>query len=102
MGLFTGLLTLPLAPVRGVAWVAEQIMDEAERQLYDEATIRRELLVLELEFEEGVIDELELRDREEELLQRLEVSHARARMEVADGQPEPGQDERAEDENGRQ
>ena len=33
MGLFTGLLTLPLAPVRGTMWVAEQLMAEAERRL---------------------------------------------------------------------
>ena len=33
MGLFTGLLTLPLAPVRGVVWIAEQVTDEVDRQL---------------------------------------------------------------------
>jgi len=89
VGLFTGLLTLPLAPVRGVAWVAEQLVDEAERQLYDEGAIRAELLSLELEFDDGKIDELELRDREEALLQRLEISRARAaapRWEADDGQ----------------
>ncbi len=40
MGLFTGVLTLPLAPVRGLVWVAEQVQDEAESQLYDEDRIR--------------------------------------------------------------
>jgi hypothetical protein len=30
MGFFTGLLTLPLAPVRGVVWVADQLMEVAE------------------------------------------------------------------------
>ncbi|MGO4759259.1 gas vesicle protein GvpG, partial [Streptomyces sp. 2MCAF27] len=35
MGLITGLLTLPLAPVRGVAWIAEQLRQEALRELYD-------------------------------------------------------------------
>jgi hypothetical protein len=78
VGLFTGLLTLPLAPVRGVVWVAEALVEEAERQLYDERAIRRDLLALELAFEDGEIDELERRDREEELLQRLEISRARA------------------------
>jgi gas vesicle protein GvpG len=78
MGLFTGLLTLPLAPVRGVVWVADQLVQEAERELYDERNIRREMLALELAFEDGEIDELERRDREEELLQRLEISRARA------------------------
>lgn len=29
MGLITGLLTLPLAPVRGVVWVAEKLSDAA-------------------------------------------------------------------------
>src|SRR5947209_8619752 len=47
MGLFTGLLTLPLAPVRGVVWIAEQVMEEMERELYDEDSIRRELVQLE-------------------------------------------------------
>ena len=73
MGLFTGLLTLPLAPVRGVAWVAEQVMEEIERELYDEDNIRRELLQLELDFEDGLIDEDERRVREEALLERMEM-----------------------------
>jgi hypothetical protein len=89
VGLFTGLLTLPLAPVRGVAWVTEQLIEEAERQLYDENVIRRELLEVELAFDEGQIDELERRDREEELMERLAVSRARAaqaRWEVEHGE----------------
>ena len=36
MGLITGLLTLPLAPVRGTAWIAERLLEQAERELYDE------------------------------------------------------------------
>jgi len=86
MGLFTGLLTLPLAPVRGVAWVAEQLLEEAERELYDENAIRGELLALELAFEDGEIDELELRDREEALLERLEISRMRAAAARGEGE----------------
>jgi Gas vesicle protein G len=33
VGLISGLLTLPLAPVRGVALVAEAIAEEANREL---------------------------------------------------------------------
>ncbi len=77
MGLFTGLLTLPLAPVRSVAWVAEQVTEEAERQLYDEDRIRAEMLQLELDAEDGVIDEDERREREEELFDRLAVAQMR-------------------------
>jgi hypothetical protein len=77
MGLFTALATLPLAPVRGVAWVAEQVAEEADRQLYDEASIRREMLQLELDYEDGKIDQRERQRQEEELLDRLAVSQAR-------------------------
>src|SRR5205085_6726563 len=43
MGLFTGLLMLPLAPVRGTVWIAEQIREEAERQLDPNERLRLEL-----------------------------------------------------------
>jgi len=81
MGLFTGLLTLPLAPVRGVIWIAEQIAEEVDRQTFDEAAIRRELLALELEYEEGQIDEDERQEREEALLERLALSESRSDLE---------------------
>jgi hypothetical protein len=77
VGLFTGLLTLPLAPVRGAAWVAEQVAAEADRQLYDENQIRRELLQVELDFDDGTLDEEERRDLEEDLLERLAISQKR-------------------------
>jgi hypothetical protein len=73
MGLFTGLLTLPLAPVRGVAWIAEQVMEEIDRELNDEDSIRRELVQLELDVEDGLIDEEERQMREDALLERLAV-----------------------------
>jgi Gas vesicle protein G len=77
MGLFTGLLTLPLAPVRGAVWVAEQVAEEADRRLYDESGIRGELLQLELDVEDGKMDEEERRAREDELFERLAVAQSR-------------------------
>ena len=77
MGLFTALLTLPLAPVRGVAWVAEQVADEVERELYDEDRIRSELLQLEMEADDGLIGDEERGRREDELLQRLAIAQER-------------------------
>jgi hypothetical protein len=74
MGLITGLLTLPLAPVRGVAWIGEQVALEAERELDDETRVRRELAQLELELDSGRIDEQEFEEREDALLERLERS----------------------------
>jgi hypothetical protein len=77
VGLFTGLLTLPLAPVRGVVWVADQVAQEAERQLYDEGSIRAELVALELAAEEEAMSDEEIRAREDELLERLAISRSR-------------------------
>lgn len=76
MGLFTGLVTLPLAPVRGVVWIAEQVMEELERELQDDESIRRELVQLELDFEDGLIDEEERQVREDAMMERLAASQA--------------------------
>jgi hypothetical protein len=88
MGLFTGLITLPLAPVRGVVWIAEQVQAEMERELYDEDSIRREMLQLELDYEDGLIEEGERQVREEALLDRLAMSqgdNAHPAEEAVDG-----------------
>lgn len=71
MGLISGLLTLPLAPVRGVAWVLEQAVDEAEAQLHDPVRIRAELAEAEAALERGEIDEPTYEAMERELLDRL-------------------------------
>jgi hypothetical protein len=72
MGLVTGLLTLPLAPVRGVGWIAEQLAEQAELELYDEQRIMRELAALELAHEAGDIDDAQLESGTDALLERLE------------------------------
>lgn len=76
MGLISGLLTLPLAPVRGVAWVTEKVTDEAERELYDENRIMRELAELEMMREGGEVSEETFDRWVEELLARLEYGRA--------------------------
>lgn len=71
MGLITGLVTFPLAPVRGVVWIAEQIQAEAERQWADPATIQAQLNDIEAMRELGEIDGEEADALEEELVARL-------------------------------
>lgn len=71
MGLISGLLTWPIAPVRGVAWVAEQVRFEAERELHDPAAIQQALDDLDAQREAGLVDDDEADRIEEELLQRL-------------------------------
>ncbi|HEY1563218.1 MAG TPA: gas vesicle protein GvpG [Gaiellaceae bacterium] len=73
MGLVGGLLTLPLAPVRGLAWVFDQVIEEAETQLHDPARIRAELADAEAALERGEIDEETYEELERELLERLHV-----------------------------
>ena len=71
MGLITGLLTLPLAPVRGTVWLAEKIQEQAEAELYDETSIRDGLLQLEAARQAGTMDEGELAAAEDALIERL-------------------------------
>ena len=71
MGLIGSLLTLPLAPARGLVWVFEQVVDEAEAQLHDPTRIRAELAEAEAALERGEMDEETYEELEHELLERL-------------------------------
>ena len=67
----TGLLTLPLAPVRGTMWIAEQLLEQAERELSDPDLIETQLLAADEALERGELSEEEHELLEEELLARL-------------------------------
>ncbi|KAB2349019.1 gas vesicle protein GvpG [Actinomadura rudentiformis] len=71
MGLFTGLVTLPLAPVRGVVWLAEVLKEQAEAQLYDPGKIAAEMQYIADAVAAGEMSEEEAAEREEELIARL-------------------------------
>jgi len=73
MGLFTGLLLLPLAPLRGTIWLAEKLAAYAEAELNDEQAVRRLLLEAERALETGEIDGAEYDAIEDELLDRLDA-----------------------------
>jgi hypothetical protein len=72
MGLLSGVLLLPLAPLRGTIWIAERLTAYAEGELSDERTVRRLLLEAEAELERGELTEVEYERIEDELLERLE------------------------------
>jgi hypothetical protein len=84
MGPLTGQLTVPPAPVRGVAWVAEQ----TDRRLCEQGSSRRELLglgVLGPDYDDCKLDG---QDRQDVLIRRLAISQARrpeGREEQVDG-----------------
>lgn len=73
MGLFTGLLLLPLAPLRGTIWIAEKLAAYAEQELGEEQSIRRLQLEAEAALEAGELSEAEYDAIEDELLDRLEA-----------------------------
>jgi hypothetical protein len=97
VGLFKELVLLPLAPVRGTAWVAEQLAEEAERRLYDEDNIKREMLQLEIESDEGLLGEKERAAKEDELLDRLAISRRRQAEEMEIVPLEPPDEEEVPD-----
>ncbi|OLT09892.1 gas vesicle protein [Pseudonocardia sp. CNS-139] len=77
MGVFSGLLGLPLAPVRGVVWLAGQIRDQAEEQYYDPARIRAQLEQVDEARRSGELTVDEAAAAEEELLQRMMAGRGR-------------------------
>jgi len=77
MGLFTGLLTLPLAPVRGVLWLADQLAEQAYEQEFSPAAVRRQLQAAAQAFDEGRLSEQEYEEVEDVLVQRLVGSSRR-------------------------
>ena len=71
MGLIAGLLGLPLAPIRGTVWVAEQVLEQAEQEYYDPGRIRAALEEVDRLREAGELTGEEAVAREDELVERL-------------------------------
>ena len=67
------LLTSPfLGPIKGVAWITEKIIEQAESQMPSERTVLRDLTELQLRLDLGEISEEEYDKQEEVLLQQLQ------------------------------
>jgi chorismate mutase len=82
VGLLTGLITLPLLPVRGTIAIAEQVLQQAEREFYDPARIRLQLEEVDRLRETGAISDDEADAIEDELVERLLVGRGRGTEEV--------------------
>jgi hypothetical protein len=95
MGLFTKLVTLPLAPVWGVAWVAKRVAEYAEDEMYGEAGVRRRLLEIEAAHAAGELSDEERERQEREAIAGL-VEH-----QGLGWQPDPahGREERVDGED---
>jgi hypothetical protein len=66
------LLALPItAPVAGIRYCIEKVVEYAEHEFTDDEPVREQLLELQLELEEGRVTEEEYTEREAVLLARL-------------------------------
>ena len=71
------LLTAPLTlPMSGIGYVLKTLQNVAEKEIYDPQRIREDLLLLQLNLEEGKITEEEYREREGEIMVRLRAARA--------------------------
>ena len=71
MGLISGLLTLPLAPVRGTAALAKVIQEQAEKEVLDETEIHAALAELAAARDAGEFSEDEIVEAEDALMEEL-------------------------------
>jgi len=75
------LLALPItAPVAGVRYCIEKVVEYAEHELNDEEPVREQLLELQIELEEGRVTEDEYAEREAAILARLREIRERRRQ----------------------
>ncbi|MEV6335377.1 gas vesicle protein GvpG [Nocardia vinacea] len=70
MGLVSAILTLPLAPVRGVIWLGELIQDQVEQQLQSPAAVRRDLEEIDAAAAAGHLSEEEQKQAQQAVLDR--------------------------------
>lgn len=83
LGIIGKLLTLPYAlPKAGIAYCIERVVEMAETEYYDDATVKEQLLLLQMQLEEGEIDEMEYRRREAPLLVWLREIKEHRRVQV--------------------
>lgn len=66
------LLLAPLtAPLDGIVWIGEQILERAEAELDDNDNLNKRLLALQLAYDMGDISEEDFEEQEEQLLQEI-------------------------------
>ncbi|MET9030183.1 gas vesicle protein GvpG [Nocardia sp. NPDC004168] len=70
-GVLTSILTLPVAPVRGVIWLGELIQDQVDQKMRDPAVMRRELEEIDAAAAAGQLSEEERRQAQQAVLDRM-------------------------------
>ncbi|WP_433597536.1 gas vesicle protein GvpG [Nocardia sp. CA-135953] len=70
MGLLSAIVSLPLAPVRGVIWLGELIQDQVEQQVQSPASVRRELEEIDAAAADDRLSEEERKQAQKAVLDR--------------------------------
>lgn len=69
-----GFLLSPItAPLDGIVWIGEQLLERAEAELDDKENLSKRLLALQLAFDMGEISEEDFEIQEEELLLQIQA-----------------------------
>jgi hypothetical protein len=83
--MFLDLLMAPItAPIKGLTWIGEKILEQADPQLDEAENLKKQLLELQLRFDMGDIDEEDFDIQEEELLLAIQALEDEARRNAAD------------------
>lgn len=78
--MFLDLLLAPItAPISGIAWVGNKVLEQANTALDDKENLSKRLLALQLAFDMGEIPEEEFEIQEEELLLAIQALEDAAR-----------------------
>lgn len=72
--MFFDLLVAPItAPLNGLTWIGEKILERASAELDEKENLNKRLLALQLAFDMGDISEEEFEEQEEELLLAIQA-----------------------------
>jgi hypothetical protein len=74
-------------PAAGMRFVFKTLADLADQELNDESVVREQFLLLQVQLEEGDVDDEEYAEREAVLLARLREIKARQRAELEQVSP---------------
>jgi Gas vesicle protein G len=83
--MFFDLLTAPFtAPLSGIAWIGEKILERASTELDATENLSKRLLALQLAFDMGDIPEVEFEEQEEALLLAIQTLDDEAKAAAAE------------------
>jgi len=72
--MFLDLLIAPvMAPVTGLSWIGNKILEQANTEIDDKENLSKRLLALQLAFDMGELSEEEFEIQEEELLLEIQA-----------------------------